>query len=175
MSSLFWRNMPKQDQGMSSDRYQIIPRTLIFIIKEDKVLLLKGAPTKRIWANQFNGIGGHIEKGEDVRQAALRELKEETGLIGADLKLCATIMIDAGELSGIGIFVFRGNDPMGELQNSDEGSLCWIPIAELQNYPLVEDLPVILPEILKLLPKEEPLSILYTFDEQDKLVIKIHR
>lgn len=167
--------MPKQDQGMSSDRYQIIPRTLIFITNEDKILLMKGAPTKRIWANQFNGIGGHIEKGEDIRQAALRELKEETGLSVSSLKLCATIMIDVGDHSGIGLFVFRGREPMGGLQNSEEGSLNWVPIAELHNYPLVEDLPIILPEILKLAPADEPLSILYTFDEQNQLVIKINR
>jgi 8-oxo-dGTP diphosphatase len=167
--------MPRQDQGMSSDRYQIIPRTLLFITKEDKVLLLKGAPTKRIWANQYNGIGGHIEKGEDIRQAAQRELKEETGLSVSNLKLCATIMIDTGDYSGIGLFVFRGKDPMGELQISEEGSLSWVPMAELHNYSLVEDLPVILPEIMKLSPADEPLSILYTFDERNQLVIKINR
>jgi hypothetical protein len=38
--------MPKSEQGALSDRYAIIPRTLIFITRPGEILLLKGAPTK---------------------------------------------------------------------------------------------------------------------------------
>jgi 8-oxo-dGTP diphosphatase len=58
--------MPSSEQGLSFDRYVCIPRTLIFITRGDKVLLLKGAANKRIWANKYNGVGGHVERGEDV-------------------------------------------------------------------------------------------------------------
>ena len=51
----------------------LIPRTLIFLTCRDLVLLLKGAPHKRLWANRYNGIGGHIERGEDVLTAAQRD------------------------------------------------------------------------------------------------------
>ena len=68
--------MPIADQGVSSDRYQLIPRTLIFLTRGESVLLLKGAPNKRIWANRYNGVGGHIERGEDAHTAARRELLE---------------------------------------------------------------------------------------------------
>ena len=53
-------------------RYQAIPRVLIFLRSrnpqtgEEEVLLLKGAPTKRLWANHYNGLGGHVEAEEDV-------------------------------------------------------------------------------------------------------------
>jgi 8-oxo-dGTP diphosphatase len=43
--------MPKSDQGVQTKRYQIIPRVLIFIFDGDRVLLIKGAPNKRLWAN----------------------------------------------------------------------------------------------------------------------------
>ena len=58
--------MPKSDQGVRNDRYKIIPRTLIFVTRGEQVLLLKGAVHKRLWANQYNGIGGHVEQGEDA-------------------------------------------------------------------------------------------------------------
>ena len=61
------------EQGVSKNRYQLIPRCLIFIRKDDSFLLIKGASNKKIWANKFNGIGGHIEKGEDIKSAAQRE------------------------------------------------------------------------------------------------------
>jgi len=40
--------MPKSEQGISAGRYMIIPRTLIFITRGDSVLLIKGAPDKRL-------------------------------------------------------------------------------------------------------------------------------
>ena len=52
--------MPKSDQGidvsLKHQRYTVIPRTLVFITRSDCVLLLRGSPQKRIWANQYNGI-----------------------------------------------------------------------------------------------------------------------
>jgi 8-oxo-dGTP diphosphatase len=48
----------------------IIPRVAVFLRRNDSYLLLKGAPTKRLWANKYNGLGGHIERGEDVLSAA---------------------------------------------------------------------------------------------------------
>ncbi len=72
--------MPASDQGVHNDRYQVIPRSLIFVRRGEQVLLLKGAAHKRLWANLYNGIGGHIERGEDALSAARRELAEESGL-----------------------------------------------------------------------------------------------
>lgn len=163
--------MPRSDQGIHNDRYKVIPRTLIFLMWGEQVLLLKGAAHKRLWANQYNGIGGHIERGEDALSAARRELSEESGLQVSSLVLCGTVLVDAGELTGIGIYVYKGNYEGGEIISSDEGQLEWINIYELNQVPMVEDLKVLLPRLLRMLPCDPPFSALYDYDEKDELRI----
>jgi 8-oxo-dGTP diphosphatase len=142
--------MPKQDQGLTLDRYMIIPRTLIFLTSVDQVLLLKGSPTKRIWAGRYNGIGGHVEQGEDILSAAKRELNEEAGISGVDLWLCGVLMVNVEPDCGVGIFLFRGKvDKRAiKLVPGSEGELTWVPIAGLADIPLVEDLPLLIPRVL---------------------------
>jgi 8-oxo-dGTP diphosphatase len=167
--------MPKSEQGVTADRYSIIPRTLIFIVRreagQESVLLIKGAPIKRLWANQYNGIGGHVERGEDVLSSARRELKEETGLECGDLHLVGTVLIDAAEQRGIGLFVFRGDDSQGELVESHEGQLEWVSVDELGGYPLVEDLQTILPRVLSMRAGDAPFAARYFYNDKDELQI----
>ena len=165
--------MPVSDQGNNEDRYTLIPRTLIFVIKENKILLIKGAPNKRLWANKYNGIGGHVEIGEDILSAAKRELLEETGLRQLDnLWLCGTITIDTGEQPGIIVFVYKGESTVGEFKESTEGSLKWISIEQVFTLPLVEDLHTLLPRVLEQKKLSRPFSALYNYDRNDRLQIK---
>jgi 8-oxo-dGTP diphosphatase len=163
--------MPASNQGVLTGRYKLIPRTLVFLTQGDNILLLKGAKDKRLWANKYNGIGGHLERGEDIYSGAKRELYEETGLYAQSLWLCAVIAIDTGEDTGIGIFVFRGDFSHGVMKSSTEGSLDWIPLAKLQNFPLVEDLFVLLPRILDLKPSDPPIGAHYSYNDADELLI----
>jgi 8-oxo-dGTP diphosphatase len=161
--------MPASDQGPLTGRYTLIARTLIFLTRGGDVLLIKGAADKRLWAGLYNGIGGHIERGEDVLSAAHRELKEETGLHAPNLWLCGVILIDTGEPVGIGIYVLRGEHHHGELQASKEGQLQWIPQSQLETLPLVEDLPILLPRVLSRQPGQPPFSGLYWYDDGGRL------
>ncbi len=163
--------MPASDQGVSLDRYMLIPRVLIFITRGSSVLLLKGAPTKRLWANKYNGVGGHIEAGEDVLSAAKRELLEETGL-AADLRLCGTVTVDTGENPGIGIYVFTGECLEGEPAKSDEGLLEWIALTDVPNLPAVEDLPIFLERIWKMKSDSPPFSARSFYNNGGKLTVK---
>ncbi len=165
--------MPKSDQGVFHDRYQVIPRTLIFVTRGDLVLLLKGAPTKKLWANRYNGVGGHIEKGEDVLSAAERELAEETGLETSGLWLCGTLIVDTGEMTGISIYILRGEYLKGDITASSEGEAQWKMKSELGDLPLVEDLHIILPKVMAMQPGDRPFFARSYYDEQDNLRIVV--
>jgi 8-oxo-dGTP diphosphatase len=167
--------MPSSDQGASFGRYQFIPRTLVFVTREDQVLLLKGAPGKRLWAGRYNGIGGHVEQGEDVYSAAQRELLEETGLKVRELQLRGVITVDLSPERGVVIFVFTGEYTQGALKQSAEGALRWVSQDEFAGLHLVEDLYTLLPKILAMGPQERPFSAQYTYDRDDRLVVKFSK
>ena len=162
--------MPRSDQGVGLDRYMLIPRTAIFLRRGDSFLLLAGAPTKRLWAGKYNGIGGHVERGEDVLSAARRELKEETGL-EADLWLCGIVIVDAEEV-GVCLYVFCGESCGGEPKPSREGTAEWIRYDAINDgLPIVEDLPILLSKIHGMERGAPTFFARSFYDDQEKLCV----
>ncbi len=159
--------MPEAEQGVNPHRYKVIPRTAIFLRSGESFLLLKGSPNKKVWPGQYNGIGGHIDRGEDILSSARRELEEETGL-EADLWLCGTVLVDAGEI-GVGLYVFSGEATGGKLRPSAEGTAEWIPYSRVAELPVVADLPALLTRIHGMRRGDAPFAARSYYDQAGNL------
>jgi 8-oxo-dGTP diphosphatase len=166
--------MGQSDQGVerSRGRYLAIPRVLCFITQGDEVLLLKGGPHKRLWAGRYNGIGGHLEPGEDMQSALIREISEETGLAVHDVRLRCVVHVDVGDpLQGVIFLVFTAVTDITTTPPSPDGDLRWFPRDALPYEDMVEDLPELLPKVLAMSPSDPPCFALYTYDEYDRLTV----
>ncbi len=165
--------MHPEDQGVqySKHRYHVIPRVLCFVLHRDRVLLIKRAATKRLWPHRYNGLGGHVEPDEDVYTAAVREIQEESGVPVTNVRLRGVINIHTGDPVGVMLFVFLGDALTTTTVASEEGTLEWIPIEQLSEYDLVEDVAVILPRALEEDARGGIFFAHYEFDAEGNLII----
>lgn len=77
---------------------------------------------------KWNGLGGKFEQGESPEECAVREIEEECGLKVKSIKMKGFItfpLFDGKE--DWYVFLFTANEFSGELIDSPEGNLAWIP------------------------------------------------
>ena len=109
---------------------------LCLIHQKDRYLLQNRL--KEDWKG-FTLPGGHIEKGESIVDAVIREMKEETGLVIRNPKLCGVkqFPIENGRYI---VFLFRTDEFSGEVASSEEGEMVWVEKSELPKMNTVNDL-----------------------------------
>ena len=128
--------MQVSDLGVTRDSQQL-PQVGVGIVvwRGDEVLLVKRGTEPR--AGQWSLPGGRQRLGETVRDAALRELTEETGLTVTLPKLLDVVdSITPGLAGGIRyhytLVVYDSEWQAGEARAGDDAAdLCWVTIDRL--------------------------------------------
>ena len=100
-----------------------------------------------IHAGKWNGLGGKFEAGETPEECVIREVYEESGLALRHPKLCGLLMFPQFKGNDWYVFVFTTHDFSGELIDSPEGRLEWIPDEKLLDLNLWESDHIFMPWI----------------------------
>ena len=80
--------------------------------------------------------GGHIEEGESLTDAVVREVHEETGLTIKNPVMCGIYDWIQEEETRYFVFLYKANEFIGELSSSDEGKVEWIKKTDFLSQPL---------------------------------------
>jgi 8-oxo-dGTP pyrophosphatase MutT (NUDIX family) len=143
--------------------------TLLFFIKEDKILL---AMKKRGFGKgRWNGAGGKVEAGETVEAAAIREAEEEIGLKAKRVYELAHLtfyfpLAPIGESWDVEVTVYGCTEWEGELRETEEMSPQWFNMEDIPYDDMWSDDVLWLPEVLE----GKYLKATFMFDPDDSVI-----
>ncbi len=136
--------MSERGGGAGRSRHEARLVTVAFVRHEDEVLLLRHGSGSDRFVGLWNGIGGHVESGEDIRAAARRELWEEAGVHAPDLQLRAVVHESGLVGHAHVVFVFGGRVVDRVLRPADGLEVAWHPIGAVETLPRVHDVDLLL-------------------------------
>lgn len=147
-------------------RTENVELTVACLVRKENQYLLQDR-IKEDWKG-FTLPGGHVEKGESMVDAVIREMKEETGLTILNPKLCGVKQFPIEDGRYI-VFLFIADEFVGELVSSEEGAMHWVDKTELSCVNVVSDLK----ELLQVMLDDDLNEFQYVVDgEEWKIVLK---
>ncbi len=114
---------------------QLIVGCEVYIVHQNRVLMHKRAADKSLFPGYWIGPGGHVEADEDALSAAIREIKEETGVTLMSENVTLKVLAFHHHLDRKEVwmeYLFRAEIPSSQpIHSTDEGETKWIAIDEL--------------------------------------------
>ena len=116
-------------------RTETVELTVLCMVHRGEELLLLNRMTS--WRG-YCFPGGHVEPGESIVDAAIREMEEETGLTMEAPRLCGLkqFPIEGGRYL---VFFFKTDRFHGQLRDSEEGPVRWVSRKDLPEIDTVQD------------------------------------
>ena len=146
------------------DRTERVELTSLCMVYRGEEILLQNR-VKTDWRG-YCFPGGHVEPGESIVESVIREMKEETGLLVSNLRLCGIkqFPIDGGRYL---VFFFKTDRFTGKLISSDEGKMEWICRKDLPKRNTVSDFM----DMLKVFDRDDLTEFQYVIDGDDWNVV----
>ena len=119
-----------------AEKRDVHPMTLVYLIRNGRVLLLKRNADKAMVPGQWLGVGGKLEPGEGLLSSAARECREEAGVHPLDLTFRGTFTFVSSKPRVGVLYLFTATSWGGEVRTTcDEGTLEWHPIERVLELP----------------------------------------
>jgi len=110
----------------------MILATLCYLKQNGHTLMVhRNKKPNDIHEGKWNGLGGKFEPGESPEECIKREVLEESGLCIRNPRLHGLLMFQNFKGSDWYVIVFTAREFDGELVDSPEGRLEWIPDEKL--------------------------------------------
>ncbi|MGE4232908.1 MAG: NUDIX domain-containing protein [Bacteriovoracia bacterium] len=140
----------------------LIPAVLVYLRASDHILMLHRNTKKNDYhEGKYNGLGGKCEPNESIFDAAIREVKEESGIIISrdSLRLVGHVHFPGFKKNKtkqhvledwlVAVFIARLDTRMDflEKRKGPEGELIWVPQEKVLNLNLWAGDKVFLPKV----------------------------
>ena len=139
--------------------------TLCIVHQHPRVLL--GMKKRGLGAGRWNGFGGKLEKGEAIEDAAIRECREEAGIIVEKLdKLGVIDFIFSEGKESQEVHFFKIHEFKSEPTESEEMKPRWFEVSEIPFMQMWPDDRYWMPMFLK----NNKFKGRFVFDENNKIM-----
>jgi len=125
--------------------------TLCYVKQNGHTLMIHRVKKENdMHAGKWNGLGGKLNAGETPEECVVREVREESGLVIRNPRLHGILTFPAfANDEDWYAFLFTATEFEGELIESNEGVLKWVPDRELLDLNLWEGDKIFIPWLAK--------------------------